>query len=177
MIGSPRPRRHGAADADKVPLVAGKNGKIYILNANNLGGYKMGTGQTDGIVQTIVTNKAVFGGSGSYPLEGGYLYSTPVGFPTYVYKLGFSGSGVPVFTQVGATTETSAGRVGVGIPTITTYQGKAGTAILWMCDPDAGLRAWYAVPGGGTFIPISQKLGHMIRKTYLPVKRCTDILR
>ncbi len=60
----------------------------------------MGPGQTDGIVQTIVTNKAVFGGSGSYPLEGGYIYSTPVGFPTYVYKLGFSGSGLPVFTQV-----------------------------------------------------------------------------
>ena len=128
-------------------MTAGKNGKIYILNANNLGGYKLGPGQTDGIIQTIVTNKAVFGGSGSYPLEGGYLYLTPVGYPTYAYKLGFSGSGVPVFSLAGQTNEVSAGRVGVGIPTITTYQGKEGTAILWMCDPDAGLRAWYAVPG------------------------------
>lgn len=130
----------------KMAVTAGKNGKIYILNANNLGGYRNGPGGTDGVIQTIATNKAVFGGSGSYPLEGGYIYSTPIGYPTYVYKLGFDGNGVPLFTQVGATTETSAGRVGVGIPTITTYQGKAGTAILWMCDPDAGLRAWYAVP-------------------------------
>lgn len=96
-----RPHYH-EANTDQVLLVAGKNGKIYILNANNLGGYKMGPGQTDGIVQTIVTNKAVFGGGGSYPLEGGYIYFTPVGFPTYVYKLGFSGSGVPVFSQVSA---------------------------------------------------------------------------
>lgn len=63
----------------KIGVTAGKNGKIYILNANNLGGYRLGSGQTDGIIQTIETNKAVFGGSGSYPLEGGYLYSTPVG--------------------------------------------------------------------------------------------------
>ncbi|KAL8688550.1 MAG: hypothetical protein Q9218_005568, partial [Villophora microphyllina] len=131
----------------KIAVTSGKNGKIYILNANNLGGYKLGPGQTDGIIQTIVTNKAVFGGVGSYPLEGGFIYSTPVGYPTYVYKLGFSGAGVPVFSQVGHTPEASAGRVGVGIPVVTTNQGKAGTAILWMCDPDAGLRAWYAVPG------------------------------
>ena len=136
---------HGTG-VSKMAVTAGKNGKTYILNANNMGGYRNGPGGTDGIIQTITTNKAIFGGLGSYPLEGGYIYSTPVGYPTYVYKLGFDGNGVPVFTQAGATTETSAGRVGSGVPTITTYQGKAGTAILWMCDPDAGLRAWYAVP-------------------------------
>ena len=131
----------------KMAVAAGKTGKVYLLNANNLGGYKLGPGQTDGIIQTIVTNKAVFGGVGSYPLEGGYIYITPVGFPTYVYKLGFDASGVPVFSQVGQTIEKSAGRVGVGIPTVTSFQNKVGTGILWMCDPDAGLRAWYAVPG------------------------------
>lgn len=131
----------------KIAVTAGKNGKIYILNANDLGGYRLGPGQTDGIIQTITTNKPVFGGSGSYPLEGGYIYSTPVGNPTYAYKLGFSASGVPIFTLAGQTTENSAGRVGVGIPTVTSNGGKEGTGILWMCDPDAGLRAWYAVPG------------------------------
>ena len=142
---------HGTG-VSRMGVTAGKNGKIYILNADNLGAYRLGTGQTDGIIQTIVTNKAVFGGSGSYPLEGGYIYSTPVGYPTYVYKLGFTSSGVPQFNQAGQSHETSAGRVGVGIPTVTTYQGKAGTAILWMGDPDAGLRAWYAVPGADGFL-------------------------
>ncbi|KAL8818955.1 MAG: hypothetical protein Q9223_002519 [Gallowayella weberi] len=141
------PGTFSGTGVSKIAVTSGKNGKIYILNANNLGGYKLGPGQTDGVIQTIVTNKAVFGGVGSYPLEGGYIYSTPVGYPTYVYKLGHNGAGIPVFSQVGQTPEKSAGRVGVGIPVITTFQGKAGTAILWMCDPDAGLRAWYAVPG------------------------------
>ena len=146
---------HGTG-VSKMAVTAGKNGKTYIMNANNLGGYRNGPGGTDGIIQTITTNKAIFGGLGSYPLEGGYIYSTPIGYPTTVYKLGFDSHGVPVFTQVGATTENSAGRVGSGVPTITTYQGKAGTAILWMCDPDAGLRAWYAVPNpDGTMKRIS----------------------
>lgn len=154
----------------KIAVTAGKNGKIYIMNANNLGGYRLGPGQTDGIIQTIVTNKAVFGGCGSYPLEGGYLYSTPVGYPTYVYKLGFSGTGKPIFSQVGQTRETSAGRVGVGIPTITTAQGKEGTAILWMCDPDAGLRAWYAVPQADGFLkPINLPQVNGLNKFQRPV--------
>ena len=130
----------------RMAVGAGKNGKIYVLNADNLGGYKQGPGGSDGILQTINTQKAVFGGSGSYPLEGGFLYSTPVGYPTYVYQLGFDGSGVPQFAQVATTKEVSAGRVGVGVPTVTSLDGQPGTAILWMTDPDAGIRAWYAVP-------------------------------
>ena len=136
----------------KMGVTAGKNGKIYIVNLNDLGGYKLGPGQTDNVIQTIVTDDSVFGGSGSYPLEGGYIYSTPVGFATYAYKLGFSDSGVPVFSLAGQSQEISAGRVGVGIPTVTSYQGQPGTAILWMCDPNAGLRAWYAVPGSDGYL-------------------------
>ncbi|KAF7951604.1 hypothetical protein EAE96_006907 [Botrytis aclada] len=134
---------------DKMAVTAGKNGKIYILNANNLGGYKLGPGQTDNVLQTIVTSAAVFGACGSYPLEGGFIYCTPVGLATSVYQLTFTSNGLPQFSKVGQTNEVSAGRVGVGIPTVTSFNNQIGTAILWMTDPDAGLRAWYAVPQNG----------------------------
>lgn len=153
----------------KMAVTCGKNGKIYIMNANNLGGYRLGPGQTDNVVQTIATNKAIFGGAGSYPQEGGYLYSTPVGYPTYVYKLGFSASGVPVFSLAGQTAEVSAGRVGSGVPTITTNQGQPGTAILWMTDPDAGLRAWYAVPQNGVMKRINLPQVNGLNKFQRPV--------
>lgn len=65
-------------------------------------------------------------------MKGGYFYFTPVGNPTSVFKLGHDSAGVPVFSRVGQTPETSAGRVGVGIPTITSLNGKPGTGILWM---------------------------------------------
>lgn len=142
----------------KMAVTAGKNGKVYVLNADNLGGYKLGPGQTDGVLQTIATNQAVFGAAGSYPGEGGYIYVTPIGFPTYVFKLGFDRSGVPIFTKIARTNEVSAARVGVGIPTVTSLNGQSGTAILWMGDPNAGLRAWHAVPNRGvmTAIPLPQ---------------------
>ena len=152
------PATFSGGGIEKMAVTAGKNGKVYILNANNLGGFKLGTGQTDNVLQTIVTNEAVFGAAGSYPLEGGYIYITPVGYPTYCYQLGFTSTGIPQFSQVAETNEVSAGRVGVGVPTVTTLNGQPGTAILWMTDPDAGLRAWYAVPQNGvlTNIPLPQ---------------------
>lgn len=138
----------------KMAVTAGKNGKVYILNLNNLGGYRLGTGQTDNVLQTIVTDESVFGASGSYPGEGGWIYFTPVGYATYAYQLGFNAAGTPQFTEVAKTNEISAGRVGVGIPTVTTLNGEAGTAILWMTDPDAGIRAWFAVPQNGVLVNI-----------------------
>jgi iron transport multicopper oxidase len=111
-------------------VVVGKNAKVYILNADNLGGYMQGSGGTDAVLQTIVAANSIFGGSGSYPLEGGYFYFTPIGDGTYAYKFGTDVNGVPVFTQAGKTLVNSAGRVGVGQPTITSYNGQQGTAIV-----------------------------------------------
>jgi hypothetical protein len=49
--------------------VVGKSGKLYILDANNLGGYAEGVGQSDNVVQTLQLQAGVWGGCGSYPLE------------------------------------------------------------------------------------------------------------
>ena len=74
------------------------------------------------------------------------IYGKQVGYPTLVYKFGKDANGKAAFTQVAQTDESSAGRVGVGVPTITTFKGQAGTAILWIADVDGGLRAYRAVP-------------------------------
>ncbi|OBT70822.1 hypothetical protein VF21_10119 [Pseudogymnoascus sp. 05NY08] len=147
---------HGTG-VNRIAVVVGKNAKVYILNADNLGGYMQGAGGTDNILQTIVSSNSVFGGSGSYPLEGGYFYFTPIGDSTYAYKFGTDANGVPTFTQAGKTQVQSAGRTGVGQPTITTNNGQEGSAILWVTDVDNGLRAFNAVPStNGTLeqIPI-----------------------
>jgi iron transport multicopper oxidase len=150
------PGTFSGSGVSRIAVSVGKNGKAYILNANNLGGYRQGPGGTDNILQTIIAQGAVFGGSGSYPLEGGYIYFTPVGFPTVCYKFGLDVSGRPFFTLVGQTATNGAGRVGIGIPTITTYKGQAGTGILWVTDPSAGLQAFNAVPNSnGILTPIS----------------------
>lgn len=136
----------GTNGVTRIAVTIGKNGKAYIMNADNLGGFKLGPGATDNILQTIIAPNAVFGGAGSYPLEGGFIYFTPVGAPTLAYKLGLDQNGSPLFSKIGQSADASAGRVGVGVPTITTYKGQAGTGIVWVTDVEAGLKAYKAVP-------------------------------
>jgi hypothetical protein len=112
---------------------------------------------------------AVFTNGGSYPLEGGWYYITPLGSPTYVYSLGFSDSGVPGFTLAAQTIETSGWAVGVGPPTITTVNGRPGSAILWVMDKNAGLRAQYAVPSNGQMISIPLPPSPQLSKFQRPV--------
>jgi hypothetical protein len=156
----PDPATFSGGGVARLIVACGKNGNCYVTNADNLGGYKLGPGGGDAIIQTITppSREPVFGNGGSYPLEGGYLYFTPIGSPTYVYALGFDSNGRPDFTLVSQTPDVVTGRAGVGHPTITTYKGQPGTAILWSLDPDAGVRAYNAVPVNGqnlTRIPLS----------------------
>ncbi len=113
---------------------------------------------------------AVFTNGGSYPLEGGWYYITPLGSPTYVYSLGFSDTGVPGFTLAAQTTDfTSGWTVGVGPPTITTVNGRPGSAILWVLDKNAGLKAHYAVPSNGQMISIPLPPSPQMSKFQRPV--------
>lgn len=165
------PGTFNGAGVSKMAVSVGKNGKCYIVNADNLGGFKNGPGGGDGIIQTLTSGGAVFAGPGSYPGEGGYIYFTPVGLPTYAFKFGRDNAGNPLFTPAGSTYRSyganpgpanSAGRVGPGIPTITTFKGQAGTALMWRTDPDGGLQVFTAVPdsnGRMQQIPIPQTNG------------------
>lgn len=65
--------------AARLGCVAGKTGKLYVLDADNLGDYEMGAGRRDAALQVAQLGGAVFASVGSYPHEGGWLYATPVG--------------------------------------------------------------------------------------------------
>jgi hypothetical protein len=110
----------------------------------------------------------VFGNPGTYPLEGGYLYITPVGGRTQVYSLGFTASGLPQFTFVAQSPDVASGRVGTGPATVTTNQGQPGSGILWIVDPDAGLRAYQAVPSNGTLNKITLPASPSVSKYQRP---------
>ncbi|OCK77470.1 WSC-domain-containing protein [Lepidopterella palustris CBS 459.81] len=152
----PDPSVFSGGGVSRIAITCGKNGVCYITNADNLGGFKNGAGGGDAVIQTLTPpgGGSVFSNAGTYPLEGGYMYVTPVGQPTYVYSLGFDTSGRPAFTLVSQTPDSSPGAVGVGPPTITTLNGKAGTAILWIVDTN-GIRAYNAVPVNGVMQKIT----------------------
>ncbi|KUJ17722.1 FAD/NAD(P)-binding domain-containing protein [Mollisia scopiformis] len=152
----PDPSVFSGGGVARLAITCGKNGNCFIANADNLGGYKMGTASEDAVIQTLTPpgNGELFGNPGTYPLEGGYMYITPVGMPTYVYSLGSDTKGRPACTLVAQTNETAAGAVGAGPATITSLNGQAGTAILWICDTN-GIRAYHAVPVNGQMLRIN----------------------
>ncbi|KAF9873872.1 hypothetical protein CkaCkLH20_08606 [Colletotrichum karsti] len=139
---------------NRMCVTAGKKGRVYVMNADNLGGFRQAADGGDGILQTIELGFSLYGGFGSYPGEGGYIYATTVGGPLVAYKLGFDAKGAPQFTLAGKSTFVGAGRVGVGQMTITSDNGEPGTGIVWVADVNAGLQAFRAVPQDGVMVPI-----------------------
>lgn len=144
------PTTFSTALVKRIGCVAGKTGKLYFLNLEDLGGYQMGPGRRDKVLQTVQMAAPVFSSAGSYPLEGGYVYITPVGKETVAYKFGKDASGMPVFTEAGKTLRTAAGRQGVGHGTVTSLNGEPGSGVLWITDVEGvNICAYEAVPKEG----------------------------
>lgn len=149
------PGTFGTDSVKRIGCVAGKTGKLYFLNLEDLGGYQMGPGRRDKVLQTVQMPAPVFSSAGSYPAEGGYVYISPVGKETVAFKFGKDAAGNPVFTQAGKTEQTAAGRQGVGHGTVTSLNGQPGTGILWVVDVEGvNLRAYSAVPVNGILTPL-----------------------
>ncbi|KAF6822223.1 WSC domain-containing protein-like protein 3 [Colletotrichum plurivorum] len=154
---------------NRMCVTAGKKGRAYVMNADNLGGFRQATDGGDGVLQTIELGFSLYGGFGSYPAEGGYIYATTVGGPLVAYKLGFDARGAPQFTLAGRSDFISAGRVGVGQMTITSDNGRPGTGIVWVTDVNTGLRAFRAVPQDGVMVPITLPSTQGVNKFQRPV--------
>jgi iron transport multicopper oxidase len=140
----------------------GKEGTIFLLDGNSLGGYQQGAGGTDKVLQKIgpyggVWSKpAVWGGDGGWvyipeadtvlaPGEGeGYLRA---------YRSGADGSGKPTLTLAGSSTDYFG--FSSSAPVVTSHGTAGGSALLWIVwNPDhtgvgAQLRAYDPVPVSG----------------------------
>ncbi|KAI5803029.1 hypothetical protein EDC01DRAFT_627840 [Geopyxis carbonaria] len=171
------PQYFSGTGAGRLGVAGGENGILYLLDLDNLGGYKQGPNGTDAVLQSWVVpgniRGRIYGSIGSYPLEGGYIYVKPAGLRSVLaYKFGhryggwfrsqfhkrFKGSlgtGKPFFSAASATNESIPTNVGVGAPVITTYKGKKGTGIVWIIDRIEGLTAYHAVPKDGKLERIS----------------------
>ncbi|KAH8750355.1 hypothetical protein F5882DRAFT_310292, partial [Hyaloscypha sp. PMI_1271] len=74
---------------NRVLVAGGKSGKIYFMDADNLGGFAMGSGGSDAgtcyaanssilVLQTITSSNKLLSGVASYPAEGGYVWLADV---------------------------------------------------------------------------------------------------
>ncbi|KAK2042793.1 WSC domain-containing protein [Colletotrichum somersetense] len=157
------------AGVNRIGVTAGKKGRTYVVNADNLGGFRQAPDAGDGVLQTIELGNSLYGGFGSYPAEGGYIYASSIGGSLVAYKLGFDSKGVPQFSLAGKSAWISAGRVGVGQITVTSDNGKVGTGIVWVTDVNTGLMAFRAVPQDGVMVPLTLPSSQGTNKYQRPV--------
>ncbi len=148
----------GTPAVPHLAVAVGKQGYVYLLNRDSLGGIAQGPGGADNVVQRLGPRGGVWSRPGVWPGDGGYVYiptssGSSAGGKLDVYKYGLSGGGAPSLS-LAASSEDAFGW-GSGAPVITSAGTTSGTALVWVIwstnRTGAGgqLRAYDPVPVAG----------------------------
>ena len=147
------PDGYGTKAHPHLLVQVGKDGRVFLLDRDDLGGSGQKSGKKDDVLQTVGPYHGVWGYPSFWGGGSGYVYMTNNRGPLSAFKLGVSGSGKPSLSRIG----TSAARFGYtsGSPMVTSDGTKAGSALVWVVfskgpTGDGGqLRAYDAVPNKG----------------------------
>jgi hypothetical protein len=148
----------GTESVPHLAVAVGKEGNVYLLNRDSLGGYQQGPSGSDAVVQRIGPRGGVWSRPGVWPGEGGWIYiptssGNSAGGNLDVYKYGISGEGQPSLSLQGSSTD--AFGWGSSAPVITSEGTTSGSAlvwVIWMANREGNggqLRAYDPVPSGG----------------------------
>ena len=152
----------GTSSARNLAIAVGKDGYVYLLNRDELGGFMQGPSGSDNVVQRIGPYGGVWSRPGVWPGEGGWIYiptasggesaSGSTGF-LRVYKYGISGTGAPTISLQASSSD--AFGFSSSMPVITSDGTTSGSALVWMIWTGSGagtgaqLRAYDPVPVNG----------------------------
>ncbi|SEQ82602.1 choice-of-anchor D domain-containing protein [Microlunatus flavus] len=147
------PDGYGTKDHPHLLVQVGKEGRVFLLDRDDLGGNGQRSGRKDDVLQSIGPLHGVWGYPSFWGGGSGYVYMTNNRGPLSAFKLSVSGSGKPSLSRVG----TSSARFGYtsGSPMVTSTGTNAGSALVWVVfsegpTGDGGqLRAYDAVPVKG----------------------------
>ncbi|MET7424854.1 choice-of-anchor D domain-containing protein [Dactylosporangium sp. NPDC005555] len=148
------PAGFGTAAHPKLLVQTGKDGRVYLLNRDNLGGNAQGPGGGDASVGPPAgPYNGVWGHPAFWGGDGGYVYQVENQGFLRAFKYGVNGAGLPVLTSAG----TSASTFGYtsGSPAVTSTGTTSGSAIVWAVYSDGSngangqLRAYDALPVNG----------------------------
>jgi iron transport multicopper oxidase len=139
----------GTPDTPRIMVSGGKEGVIYLMNRDSLGGFKMGPHQGDNVLSQVSAVNGLWSTPAIWPAEGKYVYVTTSGGPFRAYKYDLRGDGVPSLTEAGKTAQNF--NYGSGSPIVTSDGTTPGSALVWVTysTGPAGqgtLRAYDAVP-------------------------------
>ena len=157
------PDAFGTAAFPHLAVATGKQGYVYLLDWDHLGGFRQGASGGDDVLQRVGPYGGVWGKPSAWPGSGGWVYVPTVSAGSTaggnsgtfdVYRASVDGSGNPTLARVAQAP--GAFGLGTSAPVVTsdgTTPGSALVWITWMADNTgygAELRAYDAVPVSGT---------------------------
>ena len=143
----------GTSAIPQLMVEVGKDGRVFLLNRDNLGGRAQGSGGTDAVLQTIGPLNGVWGHPAVWGGDGGYVYV--VGNQGYLtaLKYGVNGSGAPALSIAGTSQATFG--YSSGSPVVTSDGTTSGSALVWEVSTsgtsgaNGQLTVYDAVPSNG----------------------------
>jgi hypothetical protein len=156
----------GTSAIPHLAVAVGKDGYVYLLNRDHLGGIGQGPSGSDDVVQRLGPYGGVWSRPGVWPGEGGWVYiPTASGGDSasgsagnfYMYKYGLSGAGTPALSLQGVSSEEFG--FSSSAPVITSEGTTPGSALVWVVwAPNGGgvgaqLRAYAPTPNPQTHEP------------------------
>lgn len=159
------PDQYFPNSANKSLLVEeGKDGRVFLLDRNALGGMAQGPGGTDNVVSVTGPFAGQWGHPGVWGGDGGWVYTVGLNSPMRAFQYGNSG-GTPALTAVGTTADNFG--YTSGSPVVTSDGTTSGSAVVWVIYTPTGssvtsgasgvnaeLRAYGAVPGADGTMPL-----------------------
>ncbi len=147
----------GTSSIPHLLVESGKDGRVFLINADKMGGYRQGAGGTDAVLQSLGPYVGIWGHPAAYGGQGGWVYIAENAGGGYLQALhyGLSGKGVPQLTPEGDSPEVL--DYTTGSPLVTSNGTQEGSAVVWVESSTASgsgkgaeLRAYSAMPSAGT---------------------------
>ena len=148
------PDSFGTTTVPHLLVEVGKEGYLYLLNREQLGGFDQGPAGGDAVVERLGPNGGLWGKPSAWPGDGGYVYYQTNAGPLRAYVAGVDGMGNPSLSLAGSTSDNFGYTSGSVV--VTSNGSTSGTALIWTeystgaSGAGAQLRAYDAVPLDGT---------------------------
>ncbi len=154
----------GTAAYPNLLVLCGKQGYVYLLNRDDLGGQRMGPGGADAALGRIGPYGGVWSRPAVWPGDGGHVFvvsatssssPSPTAGQMRSFRYGLDGTGKPAISMEATTTEQFGSFS--SSPVVTSDGTTSGSALVWLIQvPDgtgnnAQLMAYDATPINGQF--------------------------
>jgi len=146
------PKEFSTPKYPRLLVATGKEGVVYLLNRNSLGGVGEGPDGRDLVVGEYGPNGDAISTAGAWPGDGGYVYVATLqnakggAGRVDAYKFITTSKGLPGLHLVAISSQPMV--FGVSGPLVTSNGTESGSAVVWVID-GANLQAYSPVPVNG----------------------------